>query len=57
MSEFLGTLLLVFVGCGAIIMGDGSLVQIALTFGLTVATLAQVFTQLHLKSLIISAVD
>ncbi|KAF2894216.1 hypothetical protein ILUMI_11941 [Ignelater luminosus] len=41
MSEFLGTLLLVFVGCGAIIMGDGSLVQIALTFGLTVATLAQ----------------
>lgn len=44
-AEFLGTLLLVTIGCGSIItIGDTtpSFVQIGLTFGLLVATMAQV---------------
>lgn len=43
-AECLGTLILVYVGCGSCIaLGDPSTyIQIALTFGLTVATLAQV---------------
>ncbi|XP_025830424.1 aquaporin AQPAn.G-like [Agrilus planipennis] len=42
-AEFIGTLFLVLIGCGSCIdYGDTpSTVQIALTFGLTVATLAQ----------------
>nr|UZM28245.1 aquaporin Ae.a [Henosepilachna vigintioctomaculata] len=43
-SEFIGTLLLVFIGCGSIISLGGSdinIVQIALTFGLTIATIVQ----------------
>lgn len=48
LAEFLGTLLLVFIGCGSCISfndeskGYVPYVQIGLTFGLTVATLAQV---------------
>ncbi|KAK5649459.1 hypothetical protein RI129_000488 [Pyrocoelia pectoralis] len=42
LAEFLGTLLLVYIGCGSIISTDKPThVQIALTFGLVVATLAQ----------------
>ncbi|KAG5873193.1 hypothetical protein JTB14_002318 [Gonioctena quinquepunctata] len=42
-AEFLGTLILVFIGCGSCISLNqpSSYVQIALTFGLTIATLAQ----------------
>jgi len=48
-AEFVGTLILVFVGCGSCIGGDDSsslseqaqYVRIALCFGITVATLAQ----------------
>jgi len=48
-AEFIGTLLLVFVGCGSCVGGDddsslsqqAQYVRIALCFGLTVATLAQ----------------
>jgi len=40
-AEFVGTLLLVAVGVGAC-LGSPSIVQIALTFGLTVATIVQV---------------
>ncbi|KAG5878544.1 hypothetical protein JTB14_018584 [Gonioctena quinquepunctata] len=42
-AEFLGTFILVFIGCGSCIELDhpSNYVQIALTFGLTVATLAQ----------------
>jgi len=41
-AEFLGTLLLVYIGCGSITSTDSpTAVQIALTFGLVVATLAQ----------------
>ena len=41
-AEFIGTLLLVFVGCGSC-LGDAAAntVRIALCFGITVATLAQ----------------
>lgn len=39
-AEFIGTLILVTVGCGSCI-GSPSIVQIALAFGLTVAALAQ----------------
>jgi len=44
LAEFLGTLILVFVGCGSCTnWGDGtSIVQISLAFGITVATMAQV---------------
>lgn len=44
-AEFMGTLVLVLIGCGSCMTwGEDkpSLVQIALTFGLVVATLAQV---------------
>ncbi|XP_063907029.1 aquaporin AQPAe.a isoform X1 [Zophobas morio] len=41
LAEFLGTFLLVCVGCGSIVLGDFSVVRIGLTFGITVATLAQ----------------
>lgn len=42
-AEFVGTLLLVAVGVGACLeFGSPSIVQIALTFGLTVATIVQV---------------
>ncbi|OXA61536.1 aquaporin AQPAe.a [Folsomia candida] len=47
LAEFLGTLVLVFVGCGSCLNWDGpsgpgpSITQISLTFGLTVATMAQ----------------
>lgn len=48
-AEFVGTLLLVFIGCGSCIGGDedspiseqAQFVRIALSFGITVATLAQ----------------
>jgi len=41
-AEFLGTFLLVLIGCASVISIDSpSIVQIALTFGLVVATLAQ----------------
>jgi len=46
LSEFIGTLILVFVGCGSCInWGTGtppSTVEIALAFGLTVAAMVQV---------------
>lgn len=48
-AEFLGSLFLVLVGCGAC-LGVTNVVRIALTFGLTVATIAQVST-LHCKDL------
>lgn len=45
-AEFLGTLLLVMIGIGSATAwpgtGGATMVQIALTFGLVVATLAQV---------------
>lgn len=43
-AECLGTLVLVYVGCGSCISVSqpSTYVQIALTFGLTVATVAQV---------------
>ncbi len=47
LAEFLGTLILVFVGCGSCLNWDGndgdgpSIVQISLAFGITVATMAQ----------------
>ncbi|XP_044761980.1 aquaporin AQPAn.G-like isoform X2 [Coccinella septempunctata] len=43
-AEFIGTLLLVFIGCGSIITlngGDINIVQIGLTFGLVIATIVQ----------------
>lgn len=43
-AEFLGTLILVFIGCGSVITLNGepiNIVQIALTFGFTVATVVQ----------------
>lgn len=47
MAEFIGTLFLVLIGCGSCIGGwtpkyEPSMVQIALAFGITVATMAQV---------------
>lgn len=43
-GEFIGTLMLVLVGCGSVVAigSSPSFVQIALTFGLVVATMAQV---------------
>ncbi|CAL8131575.1 unnamed protein product [Orchesella dallaii] len=45
LAELLGTLILVFVGCGSCIASSGggsaAYVQIALSFGITVATIAQ----------------
>lgn len=52
-AELIGTLLLVFIGCGSIITlngGDINIVQIGLTFGLTIATIVQV--SILVKSLI-----
>lgn len=49
LAEFLGTLVLVFIGCGSCLNWDApegpgpSIVQISLAFGITVATMAQVF--------------
>ncbi|XP_044261919.1 aquaporin AQPAe.a isoform X2 [Tribolium madens] len=41
-AEFIGTFLLVVIGCGSIVLpGEVIIVRIALTFGITVATLAQ----------------
>lgn len=43
-AELIGTLLLVFIGCGSILTlngGDINYVQIGLTFGLTIATIVQ----------------
>lgn len=45
LAEFIGTLLLIFIGCSSCITWDDNaptIVQIALTFGLVVATAAQV---------------
>lgn len=46
-AEFLGTAMLLFVGCGSIMwlddVGSSAIVQIALTFGFTIASLVQVF--------------
>ena len=47
-AEYIGTLFLVFVGCGSCVGKwderelDSSVVQIALAFGIAVATMAQV---------------
>lgn len=46
-AEFIGTLFLVLIGCGACLKGwsptyEPGMVQIALAFGITVATMAQV---------------
>jgi glycerol uptake facilitator-like aquaporin len=44
-AEFVGTLVLVFVGCGSCLSWDETgptMVQISLAFGITVATMAQV---------------
>lgn len=42
LSEFLGSFLLVYIGCGSLTLtNSATVVQIALTFGLVVATLAQ----------------
>ncbi|XP_046345479.1 aquaporin-5-like [Haliotis rufescens] len=38
-AEFLGTLLLVFVGCGSCVSKEANIVSIALCFGLSVATI------------------
>ncbi|XP_046544107.1 aquaporin-5-like [Haliotis rubra] len=38
-AEFLGTLLLVFVGCGSCVSEEASVISIALCFGLSVATI------------------
>lgn len=42
LGELLGTFFLVFIGVGSTALGDATVPQIAFTFGLTVATLAQV---------------
>ena len=47
-AELIGTLFLVLVGCGSCIQGDT--VQIALAFGLTVATMAQSIGHISGKS-------
>ncbi|VVC32829.1 Aquaporin-like,Major intrinsic protein,Major intrinsic protein, conserved site [Cinara cedri] len=48
-SEFLGTAILLFLGCGSIMWLDGvtssAVIQISLTFGFTIATLVQIFGQ------------
>lgn len=46
-AEFLGTAILLFLGCGSIMWLNGStnssdIIQISLTFGFTIATLVQV---------------
>jgi aquaporin related protein len=47
LAEFLGTAMLLFIGCGSIMWIDGldssTIVQISLTFGFTIATLVQIF--------------
>jgi len=46
LAELIGTLILVFVGCGSCLKWKGtdapSITQISLAFGITVATVAQV---------------
>lgn len=49
LAEFLGTAILLFLGCGSIMWLNGvidssSIIQISLTFGFTIATLVQVNT-------------
>ncbi|XP_017782237.1 PREDICTED: aquaporin AQPAe.a [Nicrophorus vespilloides] len=39
-AEMLGTFFLVLIGCASVVTSDGSTIQIALTFGLVVASLA-----------------
>jgi len=45
-AEFLGTAILLFLGCGSIMwldgLGSSAIIQISLTFGFTIATLVQV---------------
>lgn len=45
-AEFLGTAMLLFLGCGSIMWLEGvnssSILQISLTFGFTIATMVQV---------------
>jgi len=41
LAEFIGTMLLVLVGCGSCITGD--VVRISLAFGLSVATIVWIF--------------
>jgi len=50
-AEFLGAFSLLFFGCGTIMHVEGAVlvVQVALTFGLTIAVLAQVRTNLLSK--------
>lgn len=45
LGELLGTFFLVFIGVGSTALGGATVPQIAFTFGLTVATLAQVSAQ------------
>ncbi|XP_050425394.1 aquaporin AQPAe.a isoform X2 [Adelges cooleyi] len=50
LAEFLGTAMLLFVGCGSIMwlngqLGSSGVIQIALTFGFIIATLVQIFGQ------------
>lgn len=49
LAEFLGTAMLLFLGCGAIVfivgLGSDAIVQISLAFGFTIATLVQVNIQ------------
>nr|BAH71068.1 ACYPI006387 [Acyrthosiphon pisum] len=49
-AEFLGTAILLFLGCGSIMWLNGStnssdILAISLTFGFTIATLVQIFGQ------------
>ncbi|XP_060842838.1 aquaporin AQPAe.a isoform X1 [Rhopalosiphum padi] len=48
-AEFLGTAILLFLGCGSIMwldgLGSSAIIQISLTFGFTIATLVQIFGQ------------
>lgn len=52
-AEFLGTAILLFLGCGSIMWLDGvgssAILQISLTFGFTISTLVQVNPKIILK--------